>query len=223
VSERGRLRARPSSGAALTLPLGRSALGLGTRRDGLMHVPSAAAASPVPLVVVLHGAGSSAHAGMAVFGELADEQGLLLLAPDSRGATWDVIEGGFGPDVDFLDRALEHVFAGCPVDPARIALGGFSDGASYALSLGVGNGDLFTHLLAFSPGFAAPAEPHGSPRIFVTHGIDDRVLPIARCSRRLVPWLRGGGCDVTYEEFDGGHSVPPQVARRAVAWLSEEG
>jgi phospholipase/carboxylesterase len=34
-----------------------------------------------------------------------------------------------------------------------VALGGFSDGASYALSLDLTNGDLFASLIAFSPGF----------------------------------------------------------------------
>jgi phospholipase/carboxylesterase len=33
-----------------------------------------------------------------------------------------------------------------------------------------------------------------------------------------VPALRGSGYDVTYEEFDGGHTVPPPVADRAFAW-----
>ena len=60
---------------------------------------------------------------------------------------------------------------------------GFSDGASYALSIGLANGDLFGHVLAWSPGFVAPPEFVGRPRVFVSHGTDDRVLPIDRCSR----------------------------------------
>jgi len=52
-----------------------------------------------------------------------------------------------------------------------VAIQGFSDGASYALSLGLTNGDLFTHVIAFSPGFAAPAEQRGRPRIYVSHGV----------------------------------------------------
>jgi poly(3-hydroxybutyrate) depolymerase len=44
----------------------------------------------------------------------------------------------------------------CTVDPQRICVSGFSDGASYALSLGLANGDLFTHVAAFSPGFMRP-------------------------------------------------------------------
>ena len=83
--------------------------------------------------------------------------------PDSRGPPWDVLEGGYGPDVAFLDRALELTFSRCAIDPARIAAEGFSDGASYALSIGITNGDLFSHVIAFSPGFMAPKEPWGKP------------------------------------------------------------
>ena len=68
---------------------------------------------------------------------------MSVLAPDSRGTTWDAIREGFGDDVTFIDRALEHVFARVSIDPARVTVGGFSDGASYALSLGLANGDVF--------------------------------------------------------------------------------
>ncbi len=216
-----RLTARPGPPPPSPPPAGTTPLGLAPGRDGLLHVPpSAAAGAPSPLVVLLHGAGSAGARGLGLLADRADADGLILLAPDSREATWDVIRGGFGPDVAYLDRALEQVFAACPVDPARVALGGFSDGASYALSLGVSNGDLFTHLIAFSPGFAAPDGVVGQPPVFVTHGVDDTVLPIDRCSRRLVPALRRAGYDVTYEEFDGGHVVPPDLAARAVTWLT---
>jgi phospholipase/carboxylesterase len=215
-----RLSARPGPPPAASAPAGTRPLGLAAGRDGLVHVPPAAAAgTPRPLVVLLHGAGSSAHAALPLLAPLADDAGLVLLAVDSRGSTWDVIRGGFGPDVAFVDRALAHVLATVAVDPARVALGGFSDGASYALSLGIGNGDLFTHLVAFSPGFAAPADRVGRPPVFVSHGTDDAVLPIDRCSRRLVPALRAAGHAVRYEEFAGGHTVPPALAAAAVSWL----
>jgi len=130
-----------------------------------------------------------------------------------------VIVGGYGPDAAAIDGLLAAAFARVRVDPARLALGGFSDGASYALSLGLANGDLFTHLLAFSPGFLAPGDRHGRPAIFVSHGTEDPVLPIDRCSRRLVPALRRAGYAVDYREFAGGHAVPPPIAEAAVAWL----
>jgi phospholipase/carboxylesterase len=133
-----------------------------------------------------------------------------------------VILGGYGPDVAFVDRALAAAFARCAVDPARLAVAGFSDGASYALSLGITNGDLFGQVMAFSPGFAAPAGQHGRPRFFVSHGTGDEVLPIDRTSRQVVPRLERAGYDVTYREFDGPHTVPPEIAREAVDWFLAE-
>jgi phospholipase/carboxylesterase len=167
---------------------------------------------------MLHGAGQSSSGVLdSPLPSLADEVGFLLLVPDSRGGTWDLIgRRRFGPDVAFLDRVLGQVFARHAVDATRVALAGFSDGASYALSLGPANGDLFSHLIAFSPGFASPPARRGSPRIYVSHGTRDQILPIETCSRRLVPRLQADGYDVLYREFDGPHGIPPEIAREAV-------
>jgi predicted esterase len=111
------------------------------------------------------------------------------------------------------------VFARYAVDPARVAVGGFSDGASYALSLGLANGDLFAGVIAFSPGFMAPPQRRGTPRIFISHGVRDEVLPIDTTSRELVPRLRREDYAVDYREFADGHVVPPDIAREAIGWL----
>jgi phospholipase/carboxylesterase len=151
------------------------------------------------------------------FLETAAARGYLILAPDSRRQTWDVILGGYGADVAFLDQALVQTFERQAVDPGRIAVAGFSDGASYALSIGIINGELFSDILAFSPGFMAPMSEAGSPRVFISHGVRDGVLPIDACSRRLAPKLREAGYDLDYREFDGGHEVPPEMVTAAVA------
>lgn len=182
-----------------------------------------AAAGPLPLLVLLHGAGGHAGGMLRMVETQARQAGVALLVPESRGSTWDVILGGFGPDVAFLDAALGRTFAQLPVDPGRIAVGGFSDGASYALSLGIANGDLFRHILAFSPGFALPPGRAGAPSIYISHGTADDVLPIDRCSRRLVPRLRGAGHDLRYEEFEGGHFVPGHCIATALALLMSGG
>ena len=93
-------------------------------------------------------------------------------------------------------------------------------GASYALSLGLANGDLFTHVLAFSPGFVVPGPRVGRPAAYVSHGRDDGVLPIERTTRRIVPWLRESGYPVITREFNGAHTVPPAIAEDAVRWVS---
>ena len=215
----GHLSSRPGPPTELA-PSGLQQLGLGDERDGLLYVPAGYSPDrPAPLILLLHGAGGTASGGLWPLQEHADREGLILLAIDSRGPTWDVIRGGYGPDVQFVDRALAHAFARCAVDPARVAIGGFSDGASYALSLGLTNGDLFTHIVAFSPGFAAPADEVGRPRIYVSHGVHDDVLPIDRCSRRLVPMIQNAGYDVRYREFDGPHTIPPEIAREALDWF----
>ena len=220
---RGRLLARPEPHRSRpTAPAGLTPLGLGSGRDGLLYVPPGyddGAAEKAPLALMLHGAGGDARSGITHFFGLADEAGLVLLAPESRGRTWDVLVGGYGPDVAFIDRALGQTFDRLAVDAEKVAAVGFSDGASYALSLGLTNGDLFGRVIAFSPGFMAPATVRGKPPVFVSHGIHDRVLPIDRCSRRIVPVLQREGYKVRYREFDGPHTVPPSVADEALGWF----
>lgn len=215
----GRLGARSKQPTA-NGPTGPHPLGLGAARDGWLYVPAGyRTEQPAPLLVFLHGAGGGAQRGKHLFQFIADRTGVVLLVPESRGRTWDVIRGGFAQDVLFIDQALAHTFTAYAVDTSRLAIGGFSDGASYALSLGLTNGDLFTHIIALSPGFAAPDRRHGRPRLFMAHGTRDRVLPIGRCSRRIVPQLRGADYDVQYHEFNGGHIIQPWSASRALRWF----
>lgn len=169
-----------------------------------------------PFVLLLHGAGGDPARILPILEAEAERRGLVVLAPRSAGPTWDAIRGGFGPDVAAIDLALDAVFSRFPIDPARVAVGGFSDGASYALSLGVTNGDLFSRILAFAPGFLVSQRRTGRPAVFVAHGTADPVLPIGRCSRRLVPRLRSEGYDVDYREFAGRHEVPPDQVRAAL-------
>jgi len=214
----GRLTARPRQGIATTLvsgPLGLSENG----RDGVIQMPSVMPKGPAPLLVFLHGATQGAASVLRRIGPAADEAGIVLLAPESRAATWDAIRGEFGDDVTFLNRALEHVFSRLSVDAARLAVGGFSDGASYGLSLGLANGDLFPRVVACSPGFVIQAPAHGRPRVFVSHGKADQILPIDLCSRVIVPRLQSMGYDVTFREFDGRHELPPAIAADALRWM----
>jgi phospholipase/carboxylesterase len=212
----GELAARPAAVTA-TGKTGLSTIDNPGGRSGLLYVPASyRSEKPAPLVVMLHGAGGTAQHSIDLARRHADRLGFIVYAPTSAAATWDIISGrSYGPDVATIDRALGAVFAGYAIDPKRVAVAGFSDGASYALSLGLTNGGLFTDIIAFSPGFMAPGEAKGRPEIFISHGIADRVLPIDVCSRRIVPLLKRAGYGVDYREFAGGHSVPPDLARAA--------
>jgi phospholipase/carboxylesterase len=169
---------------------------------------------------MLHGAGGNAEHGLRILDEYAAEARTIVLAPESQKASWDIIsDAQYGPDVSFIDECLEQVFSTYPIDPARIALGGFSDGASYALSLALSNGLLFRYILAFSPGFMAPVRIEGQPNIFMSHGTHDEVLPIDVCSRRLIQVLRGHNLRTEYREFDGPHTVPVEMKRAALEFF----
>jgi predicted esterase len=210
VSTQGRLTARPHD--SVDDP---GKPGLRTIDGATLYVPPGD--GPKTLVLALHGAGSDPAEPMALLRPYADRAGVILLAPKSTGPTWDVSMGGFGPDVAAIDRLLDKVFSQHEVD--HVAVAGFSDGASYALSLGLTNGDLFRSVIGFSPGFIAFGQQNGMPRLFISHGTHDSILPIGRTSRRGVPRLRAAGYRVTYVEFDGDHEVPPRIAREAIDWL----
>ncbi|WP_348252379.1 alpha/beta hydrolase [Trichocoleus desertorum] len=215
----GQLRSRPEQPTVFGKS-GLHPLQLSEKRDGFLYVPASYRADrPAPLVVMLHGAGGDAEGALTILQQIVDSVGAIVLAVDSRRQTWDVIMGQYGPDIAFIDQALTQTFSRYAIDPQRVGVAGFSDGASYALSLGIMNGDLFTHVLAFSPGFMAPIRQAGDPHIFVSHGTQDKVLPIDRCSRKLVPQLKGADYNVLYQEFEGPHTVPTAIARGALEWF----
>jgi phospholipase/carboxylesterase len=74
--------------------------------------------------------------------------------------------------------------------------------------------------MAFSTGFAPSGCGHtGTPRIVVSHGTKDEILPFENSSQRLVPQLKQAGYSVKFQEFDGPHGVPPEIARQAIEWF----
>jgi len=217
-----RLDARPGAVTA-SAPVGLQPLELGGAgaQDSYLYVPASYDRTrPTPFTLMLHGSGGHAHHGLEVLQHLSEEAGFILAGPASSDYTWDVILSRHGAAA-VVNGALEHVFARYSVDPAHVAIAGFSDGASRALSLGLANGDLFTHVIAFSPGFVLISEEIGRPRVLISHGTRDEVQPVAECSRRILAQTERMDLDVEYIEFEAGHRIPPDVARYAVDWFME--
>jgi phospholipase/carboxylesterase len=125
----------------------------------------------------------------------------------------------FGDDTARVDAALKLLFDEIAVDPSRSAIAGFSDGASYALSLGPRNGELFSHIMAFSPGGVAPFDDPARARVFISHGRQDPMLPFANTANGIVPGFRARGLDVTFEVFDGVHAFRDEEIDKALAWF----
>lgn len=169
---------------------------------------------PAPLLAVFHGVSGIDGGLFAATCKWADRHGVLVIAQRSIGVSWDIIRRSFGADVEVTSYLLNWIMRHYLIDVGHIGITGFSDGASYALSLGLTNGDLFGDILAFSPGFMRPANLVGQPRIVIAHGTNDPVLSVD-CGRRCAQQLINHRYDVHYHEFDGGHSVPLAFAGAA--------
>jgi phospholipase/carboxylesterase len=192
--------------------------------------PSLDTMRPAPFVLLLHGGGSNPEWTLDRMLGAARRHGVVLLAPEAGGYTWDAMrhfrdhrrEGGapeFGDDTGRVDAALQLLFNRYAVDPARSAIAGFSDGASYALSLGPRNEDLFSHIMAFSPGGVIPFDDPPRARVFISHGRQDPMLPFANTADGVAPGFRARGFDVTFETFDGVHAFRDEEIDKAFAWF----
>jgi phospholipase/carboxylesterase len=211
VEPGARLTIHPKVNSTLA-PQGLQALGLGTNRDGRIFIPTAAASHAVPLLLLLHGAGGSSAEWFGSYADRAEAAGIALLAVDSRSVTWDwILSGQFGPDVSFISSAIDSMFDRCPIDQSRLSVAGFSDGASYSLSIGLTNGDLFNHVVAYSAGLLRGVDRHGSPKVFLSQGDNDQVTTLAN-GRFIAAQLRQAEYDVTPTEFPGGHEIPAYVS-----------
>jgi predicted esterase len=214
------LRARPSATAPALAP-GEISLANGA----VAYRPAKAPAGALPLIVLLHGAGGYPPGFLQKMEPVADQLGVILLAPHSVGRTWDLIENmraeeqpWHGADAQRLDRSLADLFGRAAIDPSHVILLGFSDGASYALSLGLSNPKLFTAVIALSPGMIAPlARVDHQQRVFIAHGRSDHVLPFD-ATRDIADRLRGSGANVRFRPFDGDHRIDPQALTEALQW-----
>ena len=195
------------------------------------YLPKGRTAAPAPVLVALHGAGGEASQMLESFREAADANGIVLLIPQSIKGTWDMIEDlksrlgvelnvqpRYGKDLEAIDAALADLFGKVAVDPARIGIMGFSDGATYALSVGTANPQLFKRIIAFSPGPAFLGRSAPDQYVFISHGENDKILPYAS-ARGFASKLRVRKVPVEFEKFDGGHEVPKAVKEKAFAFL----
>lgn len=190
--------------------------------SGLLLVPDTYQPdTPAALVVLLHGAGGKPAAILPIMREEALANGTLVMVPKSVGFTWDLMERDrYGVDLARIELGLQRVFREYSVDPARVSIAGFSDGASYALSAGLTNGEFFRRIAAFSPGFVAASELRGKPGVFISHGTEDAVLPIDISSRYITEQLRKEDYVVDYREFDGPHGIPKTLAQDGFHFLT---
>jgi phospholipase/carboxylesterase len=207
AAQTARLRARPSTDVADPLPPGLHKIKLIGGRVAQLLIPAKGHGAPQPFMTMLHGSDQHAETAIRMVHGEAERAGVVVLATQSSGRTWDIRGLPNGDDAVTLDAAMAAAFARVAVDPTRVASAGFSDGATYALSLGLMNGDLFSDLLAFSVGGLNAPVQVGKPRVFFSHGRQDWVLDY-KYAHKLSEELKTSGYDVEFYSFNGSHDLP---------------
>ncbi len=222
------LSARPSDLPALDGRTGDFGITVDGARAAVFVPVDYAPTTPAPLLVLLHGATQQGRALVDRFRDDAAETGAIVIAPQSRRKTWDLVRSygrngyqgmSFGEDVGRVDGLLSELFSRYAIDPERVAIAGFSDGASYSLSLGLNNTELFSAVAAIAPGLTAPWGAGRPVRVFIAHGENDRVLPVEISRDGLAPQLSTAGFAVETYFFDGGHEVTEATLDQLFRWL----
>lgn len=129
------------------------------------------------------------------------------------------------PGIEAAGQALLRAIEKLDVDPGKLVLGGFSQGAMMATWA-------FLHLnprarglavlsggLAGRPAWAQRFADFDDAKAFIAHGRMDPVVPFV-LGERLKDAMREAGWDVEFQEFDGGHEIPPEVCAGLKTWLS---
>lgn len=165
-------------------PTERSLASGGTTRTFQQVVPTAAGATPVPLVVDLHGylSGAAGQAAISNLGALAESAGFVLVTPQgsSDKPYWNAAPDPTLPDdVAFVSALIDDVAGRLCIDPARVYVDGFSNGAFLASLVACRLADKVAAVAAVSglvfPAGCAPVRPipvlalHGTADRFVTY------------------------------------------------------
>lgn len=226
----------PAAGPELATPPPASAPATPEKRSGVLqlaggayvYLPKGMTGAKMPLLVYFVGAGGQPSDVLTAYRDHADREGFVLLMPSPKGATWDMVDDlsrrfgiemnvrpRYGRDIKALDTSLADLFGKVAIDPKRIAVLGFSNGATYALSIGTANPQLFSAVLALSPGPAFPTRFDPAQRVFISHGESDEVLPFSY-TRGVVAKLRVRKMQIEFMSFKGRHEIPDEVRTKAL-------
>ncbi|THF85560.1 alpha/beta hydrolase [Deinococcus sp. KSM4-11] len=191
-----------------------------------------------PLLVLLHGVGGNERNLLPVADALDPRfavlsvRGPLQVSPDGFAffnvrftpepvPNAEEAEASRTALIDVLPRLVQEQ----GLDPQRVFLLGFSQGAIIGASVTLSRPDLVAGLVMLSGRILpearstfAPAHALGEAPVFVAHGRQDAKLGIhhGRASRALLSDL---GATFTYREYDMGHEITAQELSDVNAWL----
>ena len=182
-------------------------------------------ARALPAVVALHGRGDTAEAFARPWRRVADELGAVLVVPEglnpaAGGFDWGVVEQG----AYLVERAIAKAGRQARIDPSRVVLAGFSNGASQAFIMGLQDPSAYAGILPIAGFYDERVAPVRAgtrlPRFAILNGERDEE---ADNNRRAAAALRAAGAKVELTIYPGlGHAFPPgheAELRRALRFL----
>ena len=206
---------------------------------GLVFRERPAAGAPEGLLVLHHGRGTD-EGDLLTLGEVLDPKHRLtvvtprgpLQLPGSPGFHWYLVPQVGTPDPETFAAAFaqlsalhDELWRRTGIAPARTILGGFSMGAVMSYSLGLApDRPRPAGIMAFSgfiptvAGWHADLTTRQGLPVYVAHGRQDQVISV-EFARQAQTTLAGGGLQVEYAEYDGGHRIDPRGLPSAQAWL----
>lgn len=198
--------------------------------------------SNAPAVVLIHGRGTNERDLLPIGAQLPTDLHVLSIrapqpmdGPDSY--TWydlDLSAGGLHvsqPDLEDFRRSLDllHEFVGEAIerydlDPDRVGLLGFSQGAITSMSALVERPESYRWVVALN-GYLAESHENdaenavGKP-IFIGCGSMDQVIPPSR-AERAAELFEAGGAEVRFETYGVGHGTTPDEITDVVEWVEQ--
>ncbi|MGH2349069.1 MAG: alpha/beta hydrolase [bacterium] len=208
----------------------------------LTREPDRPSGGKAPLLLLLHGLGSHEGdlMGLAPYLDrrffVVSARGPVTLAPGAYA--WfhteftpqgpvinpDEAERSRTTLIRFIDELVEQY----DLDPDRVYLMGFSQGAIIGLSIALTAPDHLTGLVAMSgrilpqvrEQLAAPERLAGLP-VLVVHGRYDPLLPVDDYARPARDFLAGLPVALTYREYAMAHQVSDESLEDVARWLTE--
>ena len=193
----------------------------------------------LPVLVLLHGRGSHRGDLQALRPHIPSGWGLVTPQAPHPGHPW-----GYGPgwawyrymaedqvDPNSLEKGLEELTlfmddlpAQLGVQPGRIVLGGFSQGATTSLAWALSTADrvsdvlLFSGFLVASPPILARGKRATELRAFWGHGTRDPSIPLDLAARGRQTLLEAGA-NLETKNYEIGHWIAPEEISDAMTFL----
>ena len=205
-----------------------------------LHRPAAAHVSQPWLLVLMHGIGSNEQDlfGLAPYVP-APFHVLSLRAPYRMGpqanawfefavaadGTRSINEPQEAASRALVAQTVDAAARQLGIPAARVVAGGFSQGGIMALTLLLTQPALLqagmvwhSRLLPQALGDAAPAADLAGRQLWVSHGVQDNVIPLAS-ARAIRDHARTLPLALSYREYPGVHEIRPEELRDSMAWL----